>query len=452
MTPHWIRIPRRLLRAAVALLTLTASAVRAQTTPLTGRELLEAMHAAYAGRWFTSLTFTQQTTTRAADGKESVATWYESLRYTDGRGTQLRIDTGEPSAGNGVLYTGDSLWSFRAGKQVAARSGGNALLPLIEGVYVQPVARTVAELKPTGVDLSRAVLNGRWHDRPVWIAGASSVADTTSPQIWTDTATKAVVRAIFKPVPSAPLMDIRLDSLVSVAGGWLATRCEFFVNGKLTQLEEYQNWRANVDLSPALFDAATWSTAPHWAPTPPAATEAPDAVKALSTALTCHASFDHGPDADFARGNRSIYSAPSYRQLGLGVFGDLATWNPGNLSPEKNAFFNERTVVVSRPPFTHGQWTHVAITFAGLNGQAGGTAKLYLNGQLMGTATGIREPFTWDVSKATIRLGVNFVGLWDDLSLYDRAMSDAEVGVLYRLDGGAAALHTGVRQHDEYNK
>ena len=236
--------------------------------PATGRDLLLAMRDAYGDRWFTSLTFTQKTTKRAADGTETIAIWYESLRYTAAKGAELRIDIGDPRAGNGVLYTADSSWRFAAGKLVTARAGGNALIPLIEGVYVQPVARTIAELGPTGVDPSRAVVNGRWHDRAVWIAGAASSADTTSPQFWVDVVNKAVVRAIFAPVPGAPVMDMRLERIVPVAGGWLATRCEFYVNGSLVQAEDYEGWRGNVTLAPELFDPATFSAAPHWAVRP----------------------------------------------------------------------------------------------------------------------------------------------------------------------------------------
>ncbi len=236
-----------------------------QAAPATGRALLQRMHDAYAGRWFTTLTFTQETDITRPDGRDTTATWYESLRYTPATGTQLRIDTGEPSVGNGVLYTADSLRVFRAGKQVAARAGGNALLPLVEGAYVQPLERTVAELAPTGVDLSRPVRAGVWEGRPVWIAGAASDSDLASPQFWVDTATKAVVRAIFSPVPGAPTMDAHLGQLVPVGGGWLATRCEFLVSGKTVQVEKYSGWRANVALSPALFDPATFATAPHWA-------------------------------------------------------------------------------------------------------------------------------------------------------------------------------------------
>lgn len=258
------RIPRDLL-ALVLVIALPLAVAATQAQPTSGHELLRVMRSAYADRWFTTLIFTQATTTRDSTGKERVATWYESLRYTPSGGTELRIDTGEPSAGNGVLYSADSLWVFRNGKQVAARPGGNRLLPLIEGVYVQPVERTARELAPTGVNLTLAVVRGQWRGRPVWIAGAGAAGDTTSPQFWVDVGTKALVRAIYSPVAGAPVMDMRLDSLVQTGGGWLATRCEFWVSSKLVQTEEYHDWRTNVALPPELFDPATWATAPHWA-------------------------------------------------------------------------------------------------------------------------------------------------------------------------------------------
>lgn len=256
---------RRAIAAAVTLLGASPGGAWAQGAPATGLDLLRRMHDAYRGTWFSSLTFTQQTTQRRPDGTDTLSTWYESLRHTEGKGTELRIDRGDPAAGNGALYTADSFFVVRDGKVAATRQGGNALLPLIVGVYLQPPERTVAELAPTKVDFSRAVLTGTWNDRPVWIAGASAAGDTTSPQIWVDVATKVVVRALLVPVPSVPFMDIRLDGVVPLAGGWLATKCTFYVAGALVQAEEYRDWKANVALSPQLFDVGTWTTAPHWA-------------------------------------------------------------------------------------------------------------------------------------------------------------------------------------------
>jgi hypothetical protein len=230
--------------------------------PKTGAEVLQRMHDAYAGAWYSTLTFTQKTTQFPPDKAPVVSTWYESLRYAQPLGAQLRIDLGDPAAGNGVLYTADSGWVVRAGKLTSSR-GGNEFLPLIEGVYMQPVERTLRELKTTNIDMQR-VTSGRWRDRAVWIVGASTPADTTLPQFWVDAERNVVVRMILTASPTA-VMDIRLDNYVPLAGGWLATKIEMFIGGAPRQFEEYSDWKANVDLSPALFDVATWTTAPHWA-------------------------------------------------------------------------------------------------------------------------------------------------------------------------------------------
>ena len=267
--------------------------------------------------------------------------------------------------------------------------------------------------------------------------------------------------------------------------------------------------------------------------------EEPDASVTLTEALSFHASFDAGPDADFGAGVRSIYSAPSYqesddptpgihvpdvaiepeagrfgsalrfgsrntqalfypakdnvpysatsmagtvsfwlsldpavdlepgfcdpiqitdvayndsavwvdftsenpRQFRLGVFGDLNVWNADNLPPGENPYFEDRLVVVNDLPFASGQWTHVVITYSGLNSPDGGSARLYLNAELQGTSGPITEPYTWDIEKAAIRLGVNYTGLYDDLSIFSRDLSDEEVSALHRLETGVAALY-----------
>lgn len=119
------------------------------------------------------------------------------------------------------------------------------------------------------------------------------------------------------------------------------------------------------------------------------------------------------------------------RHFRLGVFGELKVWNPENLAPDKNPAFNNRLVINKTPPFADDKWTHVVITHKAL-GSGKGEASLYLDGVLFGSTTGISEPFAWDISKATIRLGVNYVGLIDDVQIWSRALTVKDIKKLIK--------------------
>jgi hypothetical protein len=259
-------IRSRLIAGVFALIATGGAAAGAQGVPKTGAEVFQRMHDAYAGKWYRTLTFVQKTTQRRRDGTDTVTTWYESLRQVDGV-TQLRIDMGDPSAGNGVLYTADSSWRVRDGKLVTASAGGNEFLPLIEGVYFNPVEQTIRELSSTKTDMSR-VIEGSYENRRVWIIGAASTADTTSPQIWVDAERNVAVRAILSPAPNIPALDIHLDGYVPIDATWLASKITMLQGGVPRQFEEYRDWKVNVDLPASLFDVATWTSAPHWAKRP----------------------------------------------------------------------------------------------------------------------------------------------------------------------------------------
>lgn len=114
------------------------------------------------------------------------------------------------------------------------------------------------------------------------------------------------------------------------------------------------------------------------------------------------------------------------RHFRLGVFGELKAWNSENIAPDKNPAFMNRLVVVKQTPFRRDKWTHVAITYEKL-GSGAGRARLYLDGKLQGETPALAEVFSWDIKKGAIRLGVNYVGLLDDVTVFGRALSAAEV-------------------------
>ncbi len=125
----------------------------------------------------------------------------------------------------------------------------------------------------------------------------------------------------------------------------------------------------------------------------------------------------------------------------LGVFGDRATWDPTNMQAFSKEFY-WRLAKVTEPPFSKDRWTHVVVTWDGLNNTQRGRARLYFDAEYQEATGIIRERFNWDVDRATIRLGTGpFVGLMDDLALFNRALTPAEISTLYGLARGVAELY-----------
>lgn len=129
------------------------------------------------------------------------------------------------------------------------------------------------------------------------------------------------------------------------------------------------------------------------------------------------------------------------REFRLGAYADKKVWNPSN-KPWGDIPLAEKPLVrVVRPPFKREDWTHVVFAFSNYNsGKADGVTKLYLNGELQGQLSPREQTFTWDLNEAKIMIGLSYVGLMDELSVFDRELSAAEVKELHGLSGGVKAF------------
>lgn len=128
----------------------------------------------------------------------------------------------------------------------------------------------------------------------------------------------------------------------------------------------------------------------------------------------------------------------------MGVFADAKVWNARGRKPNEIPESEQPIVRVEAPPFGSEKWTHVVMTFAGFNNEGTNSeAKLFINGELQGTLRDRWQLFHWDLSRATIRVGLGYVGLLDELSIYNRALSAEEVQLLYKLPGGLRRLAKG---------
>ena len=132
------------------------------------------------------------------------------------------------------------------------------------------------------------------------------------------------------------------------------------------------------------------------------------------------------------------FSDKNPRSFRMGVFGDLEVWNPENIGPNKNPDFNNRLVPAEDLPFASDKWTHVAISFEGLNSGAG-NASFYINGKPQGSRS-IPEPFTITPEENRIFLGLNFVGLMDELAIFDEAFTPQEINVLFNMAEGMQSI------------
>lgn len=107
-------------------------------------------------------------------------------------------------------------------------------------------------------------------------------------------------------------------------------------------------------------------------------------------------------------------------------------YNPKNLGWEAIPAKDRPMVQVEKPPFSREKWTHVAFTFENANtGEKNGVGKLYLDGQPAGAFPNWDLTVQWKQDEVVIIIGASYVGLFDDLALFDRALTAAEVTRLY---------------------
>ena len=130
------------------------------------------------------------------------------------------------------------------------------------------------------------------------------------------------------------------------------------------------------------------------------------------------------------------------RDCRLGMFPNYKSWNP-NDTPYDQVPSNLRPwVPVKKPPFSRDRWTHVAWTFDRINAKDGSDATVvfYLNGRAQGT---LQRPlrFDWEPENVAIMIGINYIGDFDDLAVFDRPLDASEI----HLVGEAPPLQGGNR-------
>jgi hypothetical protein len=92
---------------------------------------------------------------------------------------------------------------------------------------------------------------------------------------------------------------------------------------------------------------------------------------------------------------------------------------------------NAPLVVVSPVGFKETDWHHVLFTWSGFDSSQGDAeAVLYVDGKMQGKIEGRNVTMAWDVSRAGIYVAVNYIGLLDELAIFNRRLSGEEISQL----------------------
>jgi hypothetical protein len=117
-------------------------------------------------------------------------------------------------------------------------------------------------------------------------------------------------------------------------------------------------------------------------------------------------------------------------------------WNPDNKAWGDIPFEKRPMVQVAKAPFSREKWTHVAFTVENVNDKAKPQrGRLFLDGKLQGAIEKWDLTFDWDPARVLLVLGASYVGYQDDLAVFDRALTEDEVGRVFALKTGVRELH-----------
>jgi hypothetical protein len=128
------------------------------------------------------------------------------------------------------------------------------------------------------------------------------------------------------------------------------------------------------------------------------------------------------------------------RNMRMGVFPAVTETRP-MIKESREAW--SPMVWVDSPGFHAGEWHHLVMNWHNLDtGRNDGRAAVYIDGKLMGEIKDKDYPLTmdWDLDKAGIYIAISYIGMMDELALFNRPLTDADIAILRTNPGVLAAL------------
>lgn len=236
-----VTISRAIVLAMLA--TIGLQDVQGQTS----EQFVKKMYAKNSGKWYRTMTFTQDTEVYRGDSVYRKSVWYEMVRFP----FELRIDVDSIAGGNKTIYKKDSTYRIRNKKLAQAGVDHNPFIFFLGGMYHLPVDSVFSTLRKENYDIKKGAMTV-WKGRKTFVVGADHATDSTSNQFWVDAKDLYIVRVVTK--LGKDVLDVHLSDHVKLKKGWSETFVRFYLRGKLIQTEKYRDIKTDMVLGNDVFD------------------------------------------------------------------------------------------------------------------------------------------------------------------------------------------------------
>jgi hypothetical protein len=242
----------RLLTMVISLYYSNIIVAQQSLTYHSGRDIINAMHEKYSGKWYSHFTFSQNMEFFRNDTIIKKDVWHEAASLPG----NLLIKFETKDSGNGMIFSNHKVTSFRNGKASDPAPMIHDLLLVGLDVYFLNPEYTCKLLDSLGYDLN-IIRKDTFAGREVYVVGAQK-DDHKSRQFWIDAERFYMHKIIYK--QGTKINEVIFTDYYPVKKAWFSPTIIFISNGKLNLIERYYDVKFPRKMDESLFDPAKFNS------------------------------------------------------------------------------------------------------------------------------------------------------------------------------------------------
>lgn len=203
-----------------------------------GYDVIKKMKTNYSNKWYTNLTFKQNTFFYENDTLKKKEIWFEAM--TLGKGLIIKFKS--KNSGNGYLFKNDSMSVYKNNTLISKIKRIHEVLVLGFDVYVNEPNETIQKLVVSGLDFSFFKDTSEHY----------IIGNPKNKQVWIEKK-RLLFSKIVIVTNSGVKSQIEFNKYQRLGGGWIAPEVIFYNNGELILKEEYVNIKTPESLPEELF-------------------------------------------------------------------------------------------------------------------------------------------------------------------------------------------------------